>query len=235
MNSYNRTSPKLFSFPGSLHVALAALAALLFGVTPLWAAPITWTLDYEFSGATPPVGTLYVNLTDTAADTVRLTVDATALQGSEFVSELYLNFDPSRDPLLLTLTDVGGPYSINAISVGANAFKADGDGKYDILIDFAPPGNKLGAGEEARLDITGIEDLSEDWFEFLSAPAGGHGPFLVAAHVQGIGDDGEGSGWVTTRDGDEPVPEASTMLLFGSGAIGLFGYMRRKGWLGKNS
>ena len=42
---------------------------------------------------------------------------------------------------------------------------------------------------------------------------------------------------VVTGDGngEPPVPEASTMLLFGSGVIGVFGYMRRKGWIGGRS
>jgi uncharacterized protein (TIGR03382 family) len=51
-------------------------------------------------------------------------------------------------------------------------------------------------------------------FQFLSAPAGGHGPFYVAAHVQGIGAEGDDSGWVTT-------PEPTTFTLAALAALAL--------------
>lgn len=224
--------------PPRLLAAFATVAALLLGTTPLHADIIEWLLDFEFSDATPPDGTVTVTLDDhDATGAVWLTVDATGLdkypepppstlQYSQHVKELYLNLGPS--PYLTKLSwDYGGispdAYVVDAFKQGVNEFKADGDGYFDLLIEFANSGDgRLSAGEWADLKITG-DGLSTSSFEYLSAPGGGHGPFYVAAHVGGIGPKDE-SGWVTTQ----PVPEASTMILFGSGLVGLLGFARGK-------
>ncbi|NQT84585.1 PEP-CTERM sorting domain-containing protein [bacterium] len=214
--------------PGRIVVALATLSAVVLVATPVRADPIVWQLTHEFSGATPPEGILKVILKDNGSNTVELTVDATLLVGSEFVGALYLNVDPSLDPTGLTITDTGGPssYASPSIGQGVDAFKADGDGFFDILMDFDNNNSDaLSAGESALFTIQGA-GLSQSSFLYLSANGGGeHGPFLVAAHVQGIGDDGDDSGWVTTNG---EVPEASTMVLFGSGMLGLFGFAKRR-------
>ncbi|MDP2899084.1 MAG: PEP-CTERM sorting domain-containing protein [bacterium] len=64
--------------------------------------------------------------------------------------------------------------------------------------------------------------------------------FDVYGYVEGnspfvIKDTNPNSSDLVVTNGGDPVPEASTMLLFGSGAIGLFGVMRRKGWIGGRS
>jgi hypothetical protein len=63
-------------------------------------------------------------------------------------------------------------------------------------------------------------------FNFLSAPDGGSGPFLTAAHVQGIGPRGDDSGWVT-------VPEPTGLALAGLGAAVLAGGCWRRRWPAK--
>ncbi len=212
----------------TLLVAFATVAAMLLGATPLH-ADISWDLTYEFSGAWAPEGTLSVILNDTGqpADTVKLIVDAGDLVATEFVSELYLNVNPDFTPTALEINDLGGPYTVDSIEQGVDAFKADGDGKYDIHINFSTsnsnPELRLGAGDKAEFTIVGGEGFDSSDLEYLSAPAGGHGPFYVAAHVQGIGGEDDNSGWVTT-----PVPEASTIILFGSGLLGVLGFARGK-------
>jgi hypothetical protein len=57
-------------------------------------------------------------------------------------------------------------------------------------------------------------------FDFLSTPAGGHGPYLTAAHVQSIGA-GEDSGWVT-------APEPATLGILATGTAFCFLAARRK-------
>ena len=137
------------------------------------------------------------------------------------------------DPKQLTFTVVDNTDSVpNSILVGIDAFQADGDGKFDILFDFPPPpgtfNEKFTAGEKVIYDITYTAPITVAAFDFYSAPAGGKGPFKSAAHVLGIGNDGNDSGWIGTGVGTTVIPEPGTMLLFGSGLLGLAGLHRRK-------
>jgi len=216
----------------AFQIGFATLSFVLLGATPLQAELITWNLTWVFSGATPD-GTLTVKLEDTATNTVQLTVDTTEVPpnplDTEFVSELCLNLDPAFNPNTLSFAGPGFTY-VKLLSLGTDAFKPDGDGKYDIEFSFYTSAEKprLDDDKQAVFTITRSTGLSAASFKFPSAPApGGSGPFLVAAHVQGI-DHEEGSGWVTRGDGDHPIPEASTMLLFGSGLTGVLAVARRK-------
>ena len=76
--------------------------------------------------------------------------------------------------------------------------------------------------------ISGITGLTVSDFDFSSVNGGGEGHYVTAAHIQGIPlpTGGTTSTWVGNGGGGE-VPEPSTMLLLGSGLIGLVG-LRRK-------
>ncbi len=194
----------------------------------------TVTLDYsaEFSNGTPPTGSppwLEAVFSDVGqpANTVQLTLTAVNLSSTEFVSGWYFNLDPGLNPTSLTLTQPISPnYSAPIIQLGGNAFKADGDGKYDILISFATEGGvaqRFTAGDSITFTITGITGLTPGSFDFTSAPSGGHGPFFSAAHVQGIS--GGLSGWVDGTPGPGPIPQTpdggSTIALLGSALLGM--------------
>jgi hypothetical protein len=190
---------------------------------------ITLGSDFEFSGATPPASLTPPWLTTTFDDgggtgSVVLTLTATDLTASEFVSGWYLNLDPALDvsSLVFSSPTKVGSFTNPAISLSTNAFKADGDGKYDILLEFdvsAGVANRFTAGDSVSYTITGIATLTADSFNFLSLPAGGHGPYIHAEHVQGIGSESL-SGWVS---GDElpPIPEPATMSLLAVGSLAL--------------
>ena len=188
------------------------------------AQALTFEYNFEFSEAFAPVGDapwLTATFENIDINTVGLTLEATNLTGSECVSGWYFNLDTGLDAddlLNLSINNKGGPNA--SISKGIDTYKADGDGYFDILLDFDKTFVKDSVATFEIYFTGGLTDLS---FDFMSAPSGNsHGPFLSAAHVQSIGSDDEKSGWVA------PVPEPATMLLLGFGLVGIAAVGRKK-------
>jgi hypothetical protein len=166
-------------------------AGMLLATESSQAAIVSWDLNIEFSGATPPAGAapwLRASFDDGGTSgSVTMTLTPLNLVGSEFVRYWYFNLDPALAPtsLVFSAPVKAGTFTDPVLAVGVNAFQADGDGLYDIELAFANSGaERFGAGE-VSYTITGIPALTASSFNFLSAPAGGNGPFHTAAHVQG--------------------------------------------------
>jgi hypothetical protein len=130
----------------------------------------------------------------------------------------------------LTFSYNSGYNGITGIFKGENQFKAGGDGYFDINMTFdnAPPANRFGAGDVMVYDIflAGITASSFDYVS-INGPAGKTG-FHAAAQIGGIGNNGQFSGWIADSDKVAPIPEPTTIMLFGAGLIGLAGIGRKK-------
>ena len=172
-------------------------------------------LNYVFSGSTPAGSGAWatVKLQDgLAPHTVRLTFDTSGLAPGEFISNWYLNTNPAYDPPQFTFTLVSNPtgLTLGAIQTGADAFKADGDGQYDVLFAFpsSGTGQRLVGGMQVVVDVSRPAGLSVSDFLFQSTPDGGAGTYYSAAHIQNIGSN---SGWVgaNTPTPISPIPEPS--------------------------
>lgn len=173
--------------------------------SPVGAAP--W-IDAFFSNATP--------------GTVFLTITNAGFVGSELASELYFNLNPNLDPnsLIFTLVSSNGSFAIPSIDhQNADSYKADGDGKYDMRLNFGTAnGTTFTTGDSISYQITGISSLTAFDFGYLSAPAGGSGPFYAAGHIQGIPPNGSVSTWIEPGGGPipiVPVPEPAPVALLG--------------------
>lgn len=166
------------------------------------AGTLEFELDVEFSGGAMPSGTLTAVIDDSfgAANTVRLTMDATGLSGTEGVRQWYFNFDPAETASSYSLTfhHVSGAQA-KKIVIRQNNCKADGDGFYDFKFIFNDEPNGLGPDSDditSVYDITYTSVITVSSFNFLSVPGGGNGQYLSAAQVIDIGGDDINTGWV---------------------------------------
>jgi hypothetical protein len=200
------------------------ISMLLLLQTAAFSADYEYLFNTTFSG-TSPAGTntwIEVMFHDLGAGKVSLTISNSGLTDSEFISGLYFNLNTNLGPTQLTFQLTGGndPSGASTISTGVNQFKADGDGLYDILFSFpTTTDGRFGVGDYLVYEASGIPTITALDFDFVSAPAGGSGPFLAAAHVQSIGSAGA-SGWIRPTEFQAvTVPEAQPASLILLGAV----------------
>lgn len=208
-------------------VSLAIFAVVALGSAfTVKADPVNFILQGpDFSGNGHAVaGSLTVTIANAGANTVTITVTNNT---DGFVDELYLNnlFAPLAGTgfACVDCTAIGGNL---AIDFGDNEHKADGDGFFDILITFPTSGsNRLNPTESVTFTMTATgltSDSFVDWSCDTCQGAGGNGPFRVAAHVQSTASSGGQSVWISE------VPEPTTMLLLGTGLLGVAARLRKR-------
>src|SRR5205085_10256719 len=145
----------------------------------------------------PSLSTNFPHITalfqDVSTGHVRLTLSAPGLTNNENIDKLYFNLNPADNPKKLVVSNFAvahGSFSFPAVDEGVNAYKAGGDGLYDIRLNFGGSGlpTWFSAGDVMVCDLTGIPNLKASDFAYLSAPSGGGGagPFDAAVHLVSI-------------------------------------------------
>jgi hypothetical protein len=142
-------------------------------VAPATAGTLSIPMVVEFSGATPPAGMgpwVHVYLDDSEQNgTLTLWMDNLGLMDNEFVTEIYLNLDAQYDVTKLRFDSPTqtGQFDLPTISLGQDQFKADGDGFFDILMEFSNAGPKRFGRTEILSYVVSLEGSPLPLLAFL--------------------------------------------------------------------
>jgi hypothetical protein len=212
--------------PGLYFTAMLATGLLL---SPrAGALSYTYDFDHTLSGVAPagPTPWLTATFSDTGPNAVQLTLAAPGLTGAEFVGSWFFNLNPALDPRNLVFSSVGssGTFAAPVVMAGADAFKPDWDGKYDIFVRFdsgADASAHFGGGDSITFNISDPDGLSAIDFYTPNTPVAGHGALFTAAGIETVGE-------AVVIDALPPVPDGgTTIMLLGFSLLMVEGARRR--------
>jgi len=209
-------------------------------------AQIIMPLDFELSGGDMPNGStpwITASFIDVSPNNVKLTMSASNLTGVEYINQWYFNSLVDTAGLTFTALDYAAITTAIVPSLGSDAFKADGDGFFDIAFNFSnvDDGSRFEAGETVTYNIFGT-GITAATFNTQSVTGGGAGIYESAAQISGItvSDPGNagcnaidnpdypdcGSGWIANTT-VVPEPISSSLFVVGAATLG-FRRFRKK-------
>jgi hypothetical protein len=221
---------------------VAALGLGLAVSQPASAVIVSSTLNTDFSGTLDATGFPTISINDNdGTGAVHVILNNTGLAPADaFTSDWWFNFSGDATQLTFSnFTTSGGdgvllPPDIDTCNNCTDAqFRPDGDGFFDVWLEFSTSGagggvQRFEAGEIVEFDIT-LAGITADNFNLQSIDGPGdtsNDHWCAATHAQGLPDDpGEGSDFLGGQCDRFPpagngAPEPGTLLLLGATALG---------------
>lgn len=197
----------------NLRKFVGALAVLVWGHAPLALAQVSFDFDHRFqNGTVTDLPAPYVTATFTdASDGVLLDIHNTS-NAPGALNSIYFNIESYANANPLTWGWQSGAMvaASNGVRQGLDARKADGDGYYDLELNYT--GTSFGPNSHSVYKLSGTGLTASSFFS-LSSPSGGYFPFYAAAHT--------GGSWVAA------IPEPETYAMLAAGLM-LMGWVARR-------
>lgn len=225
-------------------IAALSLACFVF-CTAVSAHALFYEFNTVISGATPggPTPWLTAEFTDTTRTINKTTTNGVLLKlqaphlittntNQEFVTNWYFNntLDDTIDNLKFLSVLNGTAFAKkNYYPVDVNGLNAGAGAKFDVYFQFQTSNNnsnRFENGDVAEIFMYGVTGLTAETFNALSTGNSANKHYFAEAHIQGIST-GEGSSWVAPVP-VAPVPEPGTIVLLGTGLLGLAIYGKRR-------
>jgi hypothetical protein len=165
-----------------------------------------------------------VDLHSVSADVMKVTVSLTS--GAEYFvntggSHPGFAFSLAGDPTI-TISDISSPWTSSDFSLTSYTTGGPSLGKFDYSV--TNPGNGASDHNSGPL-VFEITDLSGISYSSFTSSTGSGGGNLFVADIQNC-DGNTGLGYIPSTPG--VAPEPSSLILLGTGVVGLAGVLRRR-------
>ncbi len=193
---------------------------------PAKASVVTFNFDTLYSGSSPretgPWGSLSF---EDVAGGVLLTISTTDLGSSEFISDIYFNYNPAKSLSKLKIQYIDGVRPLG-YAAKKDSEKAGPVHTFDIDIVYptAHSRNRLNDDSTTQLLISSVAGLQADDFDYYTERDGNS--YYAAAHLQAIC--GTRSAWIAADPPIAVAPEPASMFLMGIGLVSAVAMKRRE-------